>query len=83
MELAITRLESVDPTGIPDFQGDWLARARAAATATTQRKEAISLRLDSDVLAWFRSQGGRYQSQINAVLRAYAEAQIDSTGELS
>ena len=34
-------------------------------------KRPISLRLDEDVLAWFRGLGPRYQTRINAVLRAY------------
>ncbi len=38
------------------------------------RKEAISLRLDAEVLDWFRSRGPGYQTRINAVLRAYMEA---------
>jgi uncharacterized protein (DUF4415 family) len=38
------------------------------------RKAAISLRLDADVLEWFRSQGPGYQTRINAVLRAYKDA---------
>lgn len=38
------------------------------------RKAAISLRLDADVLEWFKAQGPGYQTRINAVLRAYKEA---------
>ena len=34
-------------------------------------KSAISLRVDVDVLEWFRAGGPRYQSRMNAVLRAY------------
>jgi uncharacterized protein (DUF4415 family) len=34
-------------------------------------KQAISLRVDRDVLAWFKAQGPRYQSRMNAVLRSY------------
>jgi len=34
-------------------------------------KRAISLRVDEDVLKWFRSLGSRYQTRMNAVLRAY------------
>ncbi len=34
-------------------------------------KRAISLRVDQDVLDWFRSRGPRYQTHMNAVLRAY------------
>jgi uncharacterized protein (DUF4415 family) len=37
-------------------------------------KQPISLRLDADVLEWFKKQGPRYQSRINAVLRAFMSA---------
>lgn len=37
-------------------------------------KSAISLRLDTDVLAFFKAQGRGYQTRINAVLRSYMEA---------
>ena len=36
-------------------------------------KRAISLRVDEDVLEWFRSLGPRYQTRMNAVLRAYMQ----------
>jgi uncharacterized protein (DUF4415 family) len=42
-------------------------------------KRAISLRVDEDVLAWFRAAGPRYQSRMNAVLRSYM-AQIRKRG---
>jgi uncharacterized protein (DUF4415 family) len=38
------------------------------------RKASISLRIDADVLDWFKEQGAGYQTRINAVLRAYREA---------
>jgi uncharacterized protein (DUF4415 family) len=34
-------------------------------------KHPISLRVDADVLEWFKAQGPRYQSRMNAVLRSY------------
>ena len=37
-------------------------------------KEPISLRVDTDVLMWFRAEGPRYQSRMNAVLRSFMEA---------
>jgi uncharacterized protein (DUF4415 family) len=37
-------------------------------------KASISLRVDADVLGWFRSTGTGYQSRMNAVLRAFKEA---------
>ena len=33
------------------------------------RKHSVQIRLDADVLAWFKSYGKGYQSRINAVLR--------------
>lgn len=39
-------------------------------------KAAIALRLDADVLAWFKSHGPGYQTRINAVLRAFKEASL-------
>lgn len=38
------------------------------------KKEAISIKLDEDVLSYFRKQGRGYQTRINAVLRRYMEA---------
>ena len=36
-------------------------------------KRAVSIRLDEDVLAWFRRSGPRYQTRMNAVLRMYVK----------
>jgi uncharacterized protein (DUF4415 family) len=38
------------------------------------RKEQLTIRIDSDVVEWFRRQGQGYQTKINALLRAYMEA---------
>lgn len=35
------------------------------------RKKQITLRIDSDVIDWFKEQGSGYQTQINELLRAY------------
>jgi uncharacterized protein (DUF4415 family) len=37
-------------------------------------KASISLRLDQDVLEWFKAQGAGYQTRINSVLRAFRDA---------
>lgn len=37
-------------------------------------KTSVSLRIDADVLDWFKSQGAGYQTRINAILRAYRDA---------
>jgi uncharacterized protein (DUF4415 family) len=38
------------------------------------KKALLSLRIDAEVIAWFRSQGSGYQSRMNALLRASMEA---------
>ncbi|HUE87121.1 MAG TPA: BrnA antitoxin family protein [Vicinamibacterales bacterium] len=44
------------------------------AEVVAPEKEAISLRVDQDVLAWFRERGPRYQTRMNAVLRSYVRS---------
>ena len=44
-----------------------------AVPVVPEAKVPISLRVDSDVLAWFRDDGPRYQSRMNAVLRSYMQ----------
>jgi uncharacterized protein (DUF4415 family) len=48
---------------------DWLT----TVLPKPQRKGHMTLRIDSDVLSWFRAQGKGYQSRINAILRRYFE----------
>jgi uncharacterized protein (DUF4415 family) len=52
-------------------QPDW----SSLKVAWPQPKQAISLRIDQDVLAWFRDGGPGYQTRMNAVLRAFVDAQ--------
>jgi uncharacterized protein (DUF4415 family) len=44
--------------------------------APHERKQQIALRLDADVLAWYRAQGSRWQTRMNAVLKAYRDATV-------
>lgn len=39
-------------------------------------KAAVSLRVDQDVLEWFKAQGPGYQTRINSVLRAFRDASV-------
>lgn len=39
----------------------------------TSQKRTITIRLDADVVEWFKSQGGQYQTLINEVLRRYRD----------
>lgn len=53
-----------------DIASDWTK----ARLVLPQRKESIHLRIDPDVLVWFRTQGDGYLTRMNAVLRAYMNA---------
>ncbi len=64
------------PSELRDIPEDFWHGARVV---TPVAKEAISIRLDQDVIAFFRASGPRYQSRINAVLRSYVE-QVAPTG---
>ena len=55
-----------------EFELDWTR----AELVTPEPKKAISLRVDPDVLDFFKSQGPGYQTRMNAVLRAWMEAQL-------
>lgn len=46
------------------------------AKAEQERKEQIALRIDADVLAWYRSLGAGWQTRMNAVLKAYRDATV-------
>ena len=58
----------------PDWRGvprDWYLGAEAVMP---RPKVPISIRLDADLVEFFRGQGRGWQTRMNAVLRAYAEA---------
>lgn len=64
----------IDTSDIPEIL-DWSGARRGALYRPV--KQQITLRLDADVVAWFKAnvQGGRgYQTEINRVLRDYAKA---------
>jgi uncharacterized protein (DUF4415 family) len=66
---SLERAIAADPDAdIPN--PDW-TRARLVMP---QRKKSIHLRLDPDLLAWYRQQGQGYLTRMNAVLRAYMDA---------
>lgn len=63
-----------DPDVAPIAEDNWMA----GAELVMPNKEAINIRLDSDVLEYFRNAGAGYQTRINNVLRAYVSAQKKS-----
>jgi uncharacterized protein (DUF4415 family) len=65
----IGRAVAADPDAAP-LDTDWTK----ARLVLPPGKELVTLRLDRDVVAWFRKAGKGYQTRINAVLRAYKDA---------
>jgi len=47
------------------------------------RKTQVTLRIDEDVLTWFKKQGRGYQTRINSLLKAYKEAHRNESGRAS
>jgi uncharacterized protein (DUF4415 family) len=64
-------IKRTSPPELSDLPADFF---EAAALVHPIPKQPISLRVDEDVLEWFKAQGPRYQSRMNAVLRAYMAA---------
>ena len=59
-----------DDPDAPPLDLDWTQ----ARLTLPPGKDVVTLRLDRDVLEWFRTQGKGYQTRINQVLRAFYEA---------
>jgi len=68
----IDRAIAEDLDAAPEWTDEDWANARVV---WPQGKEPVTLRLDRDILAWFKLRGRGYQTRINAVLRAFVEAQ--------
>ena len=67
--------DSIDFSDIPEVPPQMFAKALVRkGLKPAQRKAQLTLRLDSDVLSWFKAQGKGYQTRMNSVLKAYKEA---------
>ena len=64
--------EEIDCSDIPDLDEDFFARA---VVLMPKPRASVTVRLDQEVVDWFKSRGKGYQARINALLRAYMEAQ--------
>lgn len=67
--------ENIDLSETPEVSPEMFARAVVRrGLKPVARKSQITLRVDRDVLDWYKQQGAGYQTKINALLRAYMEA---------
>ena len=62
--------KDIDTGDIPELGDDFFKNAELHVPA----KQAVTIRLDADVLEWFKSQGAGYQTRINQLLRQYMQA---------
>ena len=62
--------DQIDTSDIPELDETFFETARLVLPAGT-RKKTVTMRMDEDVLEWFRSRGKGYSTRMNAVLRAY------------
>ena len=66
------RDEDIDYSDIPPLTDEQWARAVVRwPTGVPPAKRQVTLRLDADVLEWFRARGDGYQTHINSLLRSY------------
>ncbi|WP_404786356.1 BrnA antitoxin family protein [Altericista sp. CCNU0014] len=68
--------EDIDLSDCPEITPEQFAKAvvQRGGLPSAKNKDQVTLRIDSDVLEWFKQQGRGYQTQINRLLRAYMEA---------
>src|SRR6266478_4443509 len=67
-----------DPDAQPTDEAFW----KDARVVMPRRKATVTIRLDADLLEWFRSERG-YQTRINAILRAYMNAHADDRSSVT
>jgi uncharacterized protein (DUF4415 family) len=79
---SVTKSEWIDPDDAPELTEEWFDSAeiwegdkliRPGRPKAAAPKEAVSLRLDPDILVHFRAAGPGWQSRINAALRKAAK----------
>ena len=62
--------EEIDTSDIPPLDDDFFFHAELRLP---EPKQPITIRLDADVIEWFKAQGKGYQTRMNAILRRYME----------
>ena len=72
LELAALPDTAVDTSDILELGEAFWKNARVVMPGRGKRQ--LTVRLDGDVLDWFKAQGKGYQTRMNAVLRSYYEA---------
>ena len=69
--LAKMKDKDIDTSDISELDDEFFEQAEIKVPL----KQPVTLRVDADVLVWFKSQGAGYQTRINKLLRRYMERQ--------
>ncbi len=65
--------EDIDFSDAPEITPEMFAKAVVRRGLKPRTKKQVTLRIDSDVLEWYKKQGRGYQTKINLLLRAYMD----------
>ncbi len=65
--------EDIDLSDAPEITPEMFAKAVVRRGLKPRTKKQVTLRIDSDVLEWYKKQGRGYQTKINLLLRAYMD----------
>jgi uncharacterized protein (DUF4415 family) len=65
--------KDIDLSDAPEITPEMFAKAIVRRGLKPRTKTQLTLRVDSDVLEWYKKQGRGYQTKINMLLRAYMQ----------
>lgn len=71
-QLATMEDKDIDMSDIDELTDDFFRQAEIRVPS----KKSVTMRLDSDVIEYFKSQGQGYQTRINKLLRSYMDVQL-------
>jgi len=71
-KLAKMKDSEIDTSDIAELDDGFFRQAEIRVPP----KKSVTMRLDADVLEWYKSQGTGYQTRINKLLRSYMDAQL-------
>jgi uncharacterized protein (DUF4415 family) len=66
-EIGAIKDENIDYSDIPELDDDWFEKATLVRPFT----KPVAVKVDNDVVEWYRSHDRNYLSKMNAILRAY------------
>ena len=70
-ELQKIKDSDIDYSDVPELDENFWKNAKLVVPT---KKRSVSIRLDEDLLAWFKEQGHGYQTKISAILKSYMQA---------